>query len=92
MVALGSSRCHDGVVRRAKAPLLILTVALVLADSAVVTLALPDVLREYDTEVAQVAWVLTAFNLVLAIAAALQAYIPRSVSSVRSSSSAAGHE
>ena len=56
-------------MRRAVGPLLALTVALVLADSAVVTLALPDILRELDTSVAQVAWVLISFNLVLAIAA-----------------------
>lgn len=46
-----------------------LATAVVLADSAVVTLALPSILRELDAEVSQVAWVLTAFNLVLALAA-----------------------
>jgi MFS family permease len=56
-------------VRRAVTPLLAVTVALVLADSAVVTLALPDILRNLDTTVGQVAWVLIAFNLVLALAA-----------------------
>jgi MFS family permease len=50
-------------------PLLAVTVALVLADSAVVTLALPDILRHLDTTVGQVAWVLIAFNLVLALVA-----------------------
>jgi MFS family permease len=54
-------------VRRAVAPLLAVTVALVLADSAVVTLALPDILRHLDASVGQVAWVLIAFNLVLGI-------------------------
>ena len=44
-----------------------MTVGLVLADSAVVTLALPDILRHLDTSVAQVAWVLIAFNLVLGL-------------------------
>ena len=44
-------------------------VGLVLADSSVVTLALPDILREFDATVSEVAWVLTAFNLVLALAA-----------------------
>ncbi len=44
-------------------------VGLVLADSSVVTLGLPDILREFDAEVSEVAWVLTAFNLVLALAA-----------------------
>ena len=50
-------------------PLLAVTVALVLADSAVVTLALPDILLHLDTTVAQVAWVLISFNLVLGLAA-----------------------
>jgi MFS family permease len=50
-------------------PLLAVTVALVLADSAVVTLALPDILRHLDTTVGQVAWVLIAFNLVLGLGA-----------------------
>src|SRR3954469_2419820 len=56
-------------MRRAVAPLLAVTVALVLADSAVVTLALPDILRHLDTTVAQVAWVLISFNLVLGVCA-----------------------
>ena len=50
-------------------PLLSVTVALVLADSAVVTLALPDILRHLETTVAQVAWVLISFNLVLGLVA-----------------------
>ncbi|MAS56649.1 MAG: MFS transporter [Pimelobacter sp.] len=56
-------------MHRAAGPLLAVTVALVLADSAVVTLALPDILRELDTSVGQVAWVLISFNLVLALGA-----------------------
>ena len=56
-------------MRRAVGPLLAVTVALVLADSAVVTLALPDILLHLDTTVAQVAWVLISFNLVLGLAA-----------------------
>ena len=44
------------------------TVGLVLADSSVVTLALPEMLRRFDTTVLGVSWVLTAFNLVLAVA------------------------
>lgn len=46
---------------------LALTVAVVLADSSVVTLALPSILREYDATVFGVSWVLTAFNIVLAL-------------------------
>src|SRR5881398_2401813 len=55
------------LVRRAAVPLLALTVALVLADSAIVTLALPQILRHLGGSVAQVAWVLIAFNLALAL-------------------------
>jgi hypothetical protein len=46
---------------------LALTVAVVLADSSVVTLALPSILSEYGTTVFGVSWVLTAFNLILAL-------------------------
>lgn len=49
--------------------ILSLAVGIVLADSSIVTLALPQILRELDTEVGDVAWVLTAYNLVLALAA-----------------------
>ncbi len=40
-----------------------------LADASVVILALPAIYREYGAEVADVAWVVTAFNLALALAA-----------------------
>ncbi|MDF1602593.1 MFS transporter [Nocardioides sp. YIM 152315] len=56
-------------MRRAVAPLIAVAVALVLADSAIVTLALPDILFHLDTTVAQVAWVLLSFNLVLGLVA-----------------------
>ena len=56
-------------MRRAAAALLALTVGCVLADSAVVTLALPEILERLHTTVGQVAWVLIAFNLVLAVVA-----------------------
>ncbi|GAB6983797.1 MFS transporter [Nocardioides pyridinolyticus] len=56
-------------MRRAVAPLLAVTVALVLADSAVVTLALPDILVHLDATVSEVAWVLISFNLVLGLVA-----------------------
>jgi MFS family permease len=55
-------------VRRAVVPLLALCVGLVLADAAVVTLALPAILNRLGGTVAQVVWVLIAFNLVLGIA------------------------
>lgn len=48
---------------------LFLVVAVALGDSGVVTLALPEILGDFGAEVGQVAWVLTAFNLVLALVA-----------------------
>src|SRR3954463_4314552 len=44
-------------------------VAVVLGDSGVVTLALPEILRDFGSEVGEVAWVLIAFNVVLALVA-----------------------
>jgi len=46
-----------------------LAVAVVLGDSGVVTLALPEILRDFGAGVGEVAWVLIAFNLVLAVVA-----------------------
>lgn len=54
-----------------------LGIGLALADSSVVTLALPDILRRFDVEIPQVAWVLTSYNLVLAAAAVPAAYVAR---------------
>lgn len=47
---------------------LALAVGLVLADSSVVVLALPEIYRELDVSVGEVTWVLVAFNVVLAAA------------------------
>ncbi|HWH15043.1 MAG TPA: MFS transporter [Miltoncostaeaceae bacterium] len=60
-----------------RAGALALAVAVVLADSSIVILALPEILAEYDVTVARVAWVLTAYNLVLALAAVPAAYLAR---------------
>ena len=57
--------------------LLALGVGLALADSSVVTLALPEILGEFDVAITSVAWVLTSFNLVLAVAAVPAAYVAR---------------
>ena len=62
-------------MRRGAALLLAVTVALVLADSAVVTLALPAILQHLRTSVSQVAWVLIAYNVVLALVAVPTAYL-----------------
>ena len=66
---------EDVRVRRAALPLLALTVGFVLADSAIVTLALPEILRRLGGTVAQVAWVLIAFNLVLALVVVPAAWV-----------------
>ena len=63
------------LARRTCVPLLALTVGTVLADSAIVTLALPEILRELDGSVAEVAWVLIAFNLVLAVVSVPAAWV-----------------
>ena len=63
--------------RRARTVLLGLSVGLVLADSSVVTLALPKILAEFDVEVATLAWALTSFNLALALAALPAAFLAR---------------
>lgn len=65
----------DVGVRRAATPLLALTVGFVLADSAIVTLALPEILRRLGGTVPQVAWVLIAFNLVLALVVVPAAWV-----------------
>ncbi len=52
-------------------------VGLVLADSSIVVLALPEIYRELDVSVAAVTWVLVAFNLVLALAAVPAAALAR---------------
>ncbi|MCB0827273.1 MAG: MFS transporter [Solirubrobacterales bacterium] len=44
-------------------------VGLVLADSSIVVLALPEIFRQFDTGITEVAWVLIIFNLVLALLA-----------------------
>ena len=57
--------------------LLALGVGLALADSSIVTLALPKILGEFDVAITSVAWVLTSFNLVLALVAVPAAYVSR---------------
>ena len=65
------------VTVRPRVSLLGLTVAIVLADSSVVTIALPDILARFDVEIATLAWVLTAYNLALALAAVPAAFVAR---------------
>jgi MFS family permease len=57
--------------------LLGLAVGIVLADSSVVTIALPEILARYDVELATLAWVLISFNLALALSALPAAFAAR---------------
>ena len=57
--------------------LLGLAIGLALADSSVVTLALPEILHDFDVEITTVAWVLTSYNLVLALLAVPAALLAR---------------
>jgi MFS family permease len=54
-------------------------VGLVLADSSVVVLALPQIYRELDTSVAGVTWVLVSFNLTMAVAAVPAAHLAKRI-------------
>jgi MFS family permease len=65
------------VSTRLRSSLLGLAIALALADSSVVTLALPDILRRFDVSITTVSWVLVAYNLVLAAAAVPAAHVSR---------------
>jgi len=58
---------------------LAVAVALVLADSSIVVLALPQIYRDLDTSVAGVTWVLISFNLVMALAAVPAAHLARRI-------------
>ena len=60
-----------------RARLLGVGVGLALADSSIVTLALPEILGQFDVAITSVAWVLTSFNLVLAAVAVPVAYAAR---------------
>ena len=65
--------------QRPRVAALALAVGIVLADSSIVVLALPEIYRELDTSVAGVTWVLISFNLVMALAAVPAAHIARRV-------------
>jgi MFS family permease len=66
-------------VPRPRVAALAIAVGLVLADSSIVVLALPQIYRELDTSVAGVTWVLVSFNLVMALAAVPAAHLARRV-------------
>src|SRR5215210_1004290 len=52
-----------------------LAVGVVLADSSIAVLALPAIYRELEVDLADLHWVLTAFNLMLALAAVPAAWV-----------------
>jgi predicted MFS family arabinose efflux permease len=54
-----------------------LAVGLVLADSSIAVLALPAIYREFELDLADLHWVLTSFNLALALAAIPAARLTR---------------
>jgi MFS family permease len=65
------------LTRQTRTALLALAVGIVLADSSVVTIALPNILARYHVELSTLAWVLTSFNLALALAALPAALLAR---------------
>jgi MFS family permease len=65
------------LANRQRTALLGLSVGLVLADSSVVTVALPQILIRYEVEVSTLAWALISFNLALALAAVPAAALAR---------------
>ena len=60
-----------------RAALLGVAIALALADSSIVTLALPEILAEFDVGITTVAWTLTSFNLAFALLALPAAFLAR---------------
>ena len=74
---------QPGATTRIRAFVLALAVGLVLADSSVAVLALPAIYRELDVELGDLHWVLTAFNLALAVAAVPAARLLRRTSPAR---------
>src|SRR6516225_1311886 len=55
--------------RRLLTAFVVVAVALAFADSSVVVLALPDVYRAFGTSIVGVSWVITSYNLVVAVVA-----------------------
>lgn len=69
-----SSSSHAGwsgvaIARRLALAALLGAVAVAFADSSIVVLALPDLLRRFDVSIAGASWVVTAYNLSLALVA-----------------------
>ncbi len=73
----------SAAVPRPRVAALALAVGVVLADSSIVVLALPEIYRDFDTSIAGVTWVLISFNLVMALAAVPAALLARRVGPAR---------
>ncbi len=58
-------------------------VALAFADSSIVVLALPELLRRFDTSIEGVAWVITSYNLVVAAVALVLVRVGRRIDPAR---------
>ena len=56
-------------MRAVRTAAILVAVAIVLSDSSIVVLALPEIFREFGTSVEGVSWVLISFNLGLALVA-----------------------
>jgi MFS family permease len=67
----GSALLGRAVGRPLALVLLLAAVAVAFADSSIVVLALPDLLGQFGVSIAGVSWVVTAFNLSLAVVAVL---------------------
>jgi MFS family permease len=76
-------RMSDDLSPHAVRAALAVAVGLVLADSSVVVLALPEIYRDFNVSVKAVIWVLVAFNLVLAAAAVPAAHVARRLGAAR---------
>ncbi len=61
-------------MRRTVIGVMLLGVAVSAADSSVVVLALPHLLAQFNTSIETVSWVITAYNLVVAVTAATLAF------------------
>lgn len=67
--SFGPVQRHHLVARPLALALLLAAVAVAFADSSLVVLALPELLRRFDVSIAGVSWVVTAYNLSLAVVA-----------------------
>jgi len=62
-------------VRRGLSAPLTAAVAIAFADSSIVVLALPELYRRFDTTIQGVSWVVTAYNLAVAVTALLLVFV-----------------